>query len=123
MATFDKDKGYQKIRVLALIAGGARLIAGYAHQRARVAEAVIAIVLLVGLALTWIRPAALRTVGLVAQGFALVGTLVGLFTVAVGVGPRTTADVAYHIVSVAVLGVGLGFTKRAPRWSESREGA
>jgi hypothetical protein len=48
--------------------------------------------LLVGLAWTWIRPASARAAGLAAQGFALVGTLVGIFTIAVGVGPRTAPD-------------------------------
>jgi hypothetical protein len=89
-----------------------RLIAGYEHPRARIAETVIALVLLAGLAMTWIRPALLRPVGLVAQGFALVGTLVGLFTIAIGIGPRTVPDVIYHIVIVIVLVLGLRATKR-----------
>ena len=41
--------------VAALIHSG-RLIDGYRHQEARTAESVIAVVLLVGLALTWMRP-------------------------------------------------------------------
>jgi hypothetical protein len=51
----------------------------------------------VGAALTWVRPAWVRRVGLAAQGFALLGTLVGVFTIAIGVGPRTLPDVVYHI--------------------------
>jgi hypothetical protein len=88
------------------------LIAGYEHQQARIAEGVIAIVLLLGAALTWIRPAWTRLAGLAAQGFALLGTLVGIFTIIVGVGPRTIPDIAYHLVIVVVLVWGLIFTKR-----------
>jgi hypothetical protein len=88
------------------------MIAGYQHQKARIAEGVIAIVLLVGAALTWIRPAWTRPVGLAAQGFALLGTLVGIFTIIVGVGPRTVPDVAYHLAIVVILVWGLIFAER-----------
>ena len=88
------------------------LIEGYEHPQARIAEGVIAIVLLVGAALTWIRPAGVRRVGLAAQGFALLGTLVGVFTIAIGVGPRTLPDVAYHIGIVVVLTWGLSIATR-----------
>jgi hypothetical protein len=74
---------------------------------------VIAIVLLAGTAWSWIRPAHTRRAGLAAQGFALLGTLVGLFTIAVGVGPRTAPDVAYHLAIVAVLAWGLAVAVRA----------
>jgi hypothetical protein len=82
-------------------------VAGYEHGRARIAEAVIALVLLGGLILTWIRPTLMRTAALAAQGFALLGTLVGIFTIAVGVGPRTLPDGIYHIGIVLVLLWGL----------------
>jgi hypothetical protein len=49
-----------------------------------------------------------------AQGLALLGTVVGLFTIAVGVGPRTVPDVIYHIVAVVLLAAGLRYTLRAP---------
>jgi hypothetical protein len=83
------------------------LVQGYEDPAARIAEGVIATVLLFGAALTWVRPAWTRPVGLVAQGFALFGTLVGVFTIAVGVGPRTVPDVAYHIGIALVLTLGL----------------
>jgi hypothetical protein len=90
-----------------------RLVQGYEHSKARIAEAAIATVLVVGLALTWIRPMALGTIGLWAQGFALLGTLVGIFTIAVGVGPRTTPDIVYHVAIVLVLIVGLRVAVRS----------
>jgi len=55
-----------------------------------------------------------RAAGLGAQAFALVGTLVGIFTIAIGVGPRTGPDIAYHIAIVAVLVAGLIVAARAP---------
>ena len=63
------------------------LIGGYEHEKAGTAESVIGIVLLAGLALTWIRPASTRVIGLAVQAFALFGTFVGIFTIIVGVGP------------------------------------
>ncbi len=89
------------------------LIVGYQHQQAGTAEGVIAGVLLVGWVATWLRPVWIRHIGVVAQGFALLGTLVGIFTIAIGVGPRTPPDVTYHAGIVAVLVWGLIVAARA----------
>jgi hypothetical protein len=89
------------------------LVGGYEHREARNAETVIAAVLLVGLAFTWIRPRSARRAGLAAQGFALLGTLVGLFTIAIGIGPRTAPDIIYHTAIVIVLVFGLMVAARA----------
>jgi hypothetical protein len=88
-------------------------ITGYAHQQASIAETTIAVVLLIGLGLTRIWPGQTRLIGLAAQAFALVGTLVGVFTIAIGVGPRTTPDITYHITILAVLTLGLVIAARA----------
>jgi hypothetical protein len=98
----------------AALAHSGVLVHGYQHQQARVAESVTALVLLAGLVLSWIRPAWTRQAGIVAQGFALLGTLVGLFTIALGVGPQTAPDVAYHLGILAVLVWGLVVAARAP---------
>ena len=87
---------------------------GYEHQAAGTAETVIAFALLLGLALSWSPLASTRALGLAAQAFALFGTLIGLFTIAIGVGPRTLPDIAYHIAIVAVLVAGLIVAARAP---------
>lgn len=63
------------------------LIGGYEHQMAGRAESVIGIVLLAGLALTWIQPAWTRGIGLEVQAFSLFGTFIGIFTIIVGIGP------------------------------------
>lgn len=89
------------------------LLSGHEHPQARIAEGLIAVVLLGGLALSWLRPAAALPIGLVAQAFALLGTLVGLFTIASGVGPRSALDLGYHVTILLVLGCGLALNWRA----------
>ncbi|HZD67397.1 MAG TPA: hypothetical protein VFA45_00305 [Actinomycetes bacterium] len=90
------------------------LVHGYQHADARTAESTIAFVLVVGLALTWVRPEWSRETSIAAQGFALLGTLVGILTIIVGVGPRTAPDVSYHIVIMTVLVWGVIVAVRAP---------
>ena len=90
-----------------------RLMSGYGHRKAAIAESMIAFVLLVGLAFTWIRATSARMVGLAVQLFALLATFVGIFTMAIGVGPRTAPDVAYHVGIVIVLVCGLIVAARA----------
>jgi hypothetical protein len=89
------------------------LVGGYEHREARIAETVIAVVLLGGAIAASFGPVWARRAGLIAQGFALVGTTVGIFTIAIGVGPRTLADVLYHIIIVCVLIYGLLLAARA----------
>jgi hypothetical protein len=89
------------------------LIDGYEHREARIAETIIALVLFAGAALTWLRPELARAAGVAAQGFALLGTLVGIFTIAIGIGPRSSLDIVYHIGIVVVLVWGLSAARRA----------
>ncbi len=93
--------------ILAALTHFGILVNGYEHQKAGTAESVIAFVLLIGLILTLIRPHSPPRIGLAVQGFALVGTLVGILTIVIGIGPRTLPDITYHIVIVAVLVWGL----------------
>jgi hypothetical protein len=79
------------------------LVDGYQHREARIAETVIGAVLLAGAAAASVNPRWARPAGLVAQGFALIGTLVGIATIAIGIGPRTFADISYHILIVLML--------------------
>lgn len=88
------------------------LVQGLRHQQAGNAEAVIAVVLALGLALTWAAPPWAVRAAIGAQAFALLGVLVGLFTIAVGVGPQTVPDLAYHAGILVVLVVGLGMMWR-----------
>jgi hypothetical protein len=99
--------------ILAALIHSGVLLAGYEHHEARIAESVIAIVLIAGLAATWLWPARATRTAMIAQAFALLGTLVGIFTIVIGVGPRTVADIAYHLAIVVVLVLGLVIAKRA----------
>jgi hypothetical protein len=91
------------------------LASGYEHSRAAIAEGVIALVLFAGLVVSLARPRATRTVAIVAQGFALLGTLVGAFTIAIGVGPQTTADSFFHVLLLALLVSGLAVAWKSKR--------
>ncbi|HET6577571.1 MAG TPA: hypothetical protein VFG66_04575 [Gemmatimonadales bacterium] len=62
------------------------LITGYEHAQARIAEGIIGLVLVAG--------------------------LVGAFTIAVGIGPRTVPDVVFHAGLVILLVWGLALTAR-----------
>lgn len=90
------------------------LVAGYAHRQASIAERTIAIVLLGGFVLTWLIPAQMRMIGVAAQAFALLLTLVGAFTIAIGVGPQTAPNIAFHIAILAALVWGLFVAARQP---------
>jgi hypothetical protein len=90
------------------------LVEGYEHREARIAESVLAGVLFIGFMLSWIRTSWTRKVGIAAQGFALFGTLVGLFTIIAGVGPRTIPDIVYHLGIVCVLVWGVVVAVQAP---------
>jgi hypothetical protein len=97
----------------ALIHAGV-LVRGYEHGKAETAESVIALVLLAGLVASVTSPSSSRTIGLGAQGFALAGTLVGVLTIAVGIGPRTALDLALHAGMIALLVGGLVGVARRP---------
>ena len=73
------------------------------HEAAATGEGVIAIALVIGLALTWMGLMSVATIGILAQGFALFGTLVGLLTIIAGVGPQSLPDLAYHVAISGVL--------------------
>jgi hypothetical protein len=114
----------QTIRLFLLLEGASFVLAGlvhfgvlargYEHGSAAIAESVIGAVLLIALGLTWALPASTRAVGIAAQGFGLLGTLVGAFTIAIGVGPRTMPDVVYHAAILLALAWGLIVAARAP---------
>src|SRR5438046_3209097 len=89
------------------------LFSGFAHGAAAAAEGVIASVLLGGLLATWIGPRTVRGIALTVQGFALIGTFVGLFTIAIGIGPRTGPDLVIHAIMVIELVWGLVVAGRA----------
>lgn len=86
---------------------------GDPHRSAAIAESLIGTVLLVALALTLVLPDLTHGIAIVAQSFAVLGTLVGVFTIAIGVGPRTLPDLIYHATILLVLASGLVIALRA----------
>ncbi len=86
------------------------LMHGYEHLWAGRAEGVIGVALLIGYVLTWILPGWTRGIGIAVQAFALLGTSVGIYTIAMGIGPRTIPDIAFHIAIVIALISGLVVT-------------
>lgn len=84
------------------------LVHGYEHREAMIAESVIGTVLLVGFAMTRVRSRSLFPIAASVQAFALAGTLIGIWTMIVGVGPRTLPDIVYHAIIVVVLLIGIG---------------
>jgi hypothetical protein len=76
------------------------------------AESIIALVLLGGLVLGVLEVYPARVAALAAQGFALLGTLVG-FTLVMTVGPRTAFDVSMHVLMLVLLIGGLVLTRGA----------
>jgi hypothetical protein len=88
------------------------LLEGYRDQGAAVPESIIAVVLLGGLVLSWTPPPWPRRAAIAAQAFALLGTLIGTTLVALGVGPRTVLDIAFHIGFLVELIAGLAVALR-----------
>jgi hypothetical protein len=97
---------------LAVLVHTGVLIGGYEHIEAATAEGVIGLVLFVGFVASTIWPSSSRMLGLVCQGFALVGTFVGLFTIAIGIGPRTALDLVVHSAMIALLVTGIVLVAR-----------
>jgi hypothetical protein len=90
------------------------VIGGYSHRSAGTVELVIAAVLIAGLLLTWIPPPWSRRAATAAQSIGVLGVLVGLFTIALGIGPRTMVDLTLNAALLLTLIAGLATTLRKP---------
>jgi peptidoglycan/LPS O-acetylase OafA/YrhL len=86
------------------------------HGRAATAEGVIAAVLAFAGAAAWSSPRNKRPIARAALAFALLGSLVGAFTIAIGIGSQTPADLAVH--AFLLLGPGLGLVMARQRRGE-----
>ena len=80
---------------------------GWEHARAATAEGVIAIGLALAGISAWRWPQRARRIAFAALAFAYLGTLVGPFTIAVGIGPQTRADLLLHVLLLLGLALGL----------------
>ncbi len=63
--------------------------------------------LIVGLVVTLASPSRARVAAIAVQSFGILGVVVGLITIAVGIGPRTSLDLALHGLMLIVLVAGL----------------
>lgn len=77
-------------------------------------ETGVATVLIVGLALTFIRPGWARWGGLAATVLALAGASIGLYMALRGIGPNSVPDIVYHVGLIALLLVGIVVASRGP---------
>ena len=91
------------------------LMSGHRHRQARIAETVIGAVLTAGLVAIVIRPASTRAIAITVQAFALLGTSVGIFTIIVGIGPRTLLDAIFHACMAIALIAGLVVSVKVSR--------
>ena len=97
--------------VLVLIHFGL-LIGGYRHQSAGVTELLIIGVLLFGLLLTWTSPPWNRRGAVGAQSVGTFGVLLGLLTIALGIGPRTLLDISLDFALLLTLIAGLASQRK-----------
>ena len=81
---------------------------------ANIAEGTIAAVLLVGAVVIILQPAWTRVVGASAQGFALLGSLIGTYLAFRGLGPNTVPDLVFHVAVVITLALGVVAALREP---------
>jgi hypothetical protein len=82
------------------------------HPPAGTAESVIGAVLLIGLLGSWMAPSLIRSVAVLVQAFALLGTILGIVTIIIGIGPRSMLDAALHTSMIITLVVGLVISLR-----------
>jgi hypothetical protein len=90
------------------------LLPGNPDPAASTAEGIIAVVLVAGAAVSWLRPAWTRLTALLVQGFALAGTSIGLYLF-VTLTPEKVADIVFHVVIMLVLAGGLVLAARLRR--------
>jgi hypothetical protein len=104
------------VRTIMALAAVSLLVAASLHagiviqgpfDQAAMYETSIAVILGIGLALTFIGPTVARLAGVVTLAIALAGACVGLFLSIRGVGPNTVLDIVYHVGLIGLLVAGL----------------
>jgi hypothetical protein len=86
----------------------------YGHRDAIIFESVLAGILFLGYSLTLYNRSWTRQIGIVFQGIALLGTVVGRFSIIAGAGPMIVFDLVFYRAITAILLWGLIVTILAP---------
>ncbi|HWF59151.1 MAG TPA: hypothetical protein VN666_02425 [Nitrospira sp.] len=89
-------------------------IEGYEYSEAIIFESVMGSILFLGYLFTQINPSRTRRTGIAVQGIALIGTVIGRFSIIAGAGPRTILDLVFYRAITAVLIWGLIMAIIAP---------
>lgn len=76
-------------------------------DQAAMYESGIAVILIVGIGLTFVGPGWARWGALTTQTVALAGACIGTFLALRGLGPNTVPDIVYHFALLAILLTGL----------------
>jgi hypothetical protein len=91
-------------------------------DQAALYETSIALILGIGLALTFIGPRAAQRAAVAAQAIALAGACVGLYLSVRGIGPNTVVDILYHLGLIGLLVVSLAVAWRLRATRSPSEG-
>ena len=75
----------------------------YGHPDAIIFESVLGGILFLGYSLTLYNRSWTRRIGIVAQGIALLGTVVGRFSIIAGAGPTIVFDLIFYRAITAIL--------------------
>lgn len=119
------------LRWIMAIAAASLLVAAALHaglvipgrfDDAAMYESGIAVILLIGLALTFVGPAWARWGGLAATVLALAGASIGLYVAIRGVGPNTLPDMVFHVALIVLLLAGVAVAWRVPSERPQLEG-
>jgi hypothetical protein len=118
------------LRLIMALAAASLLVAAALHaglviegpmDQAAMYETGVAVILVIGLAMTFVGPAWARWGGLAATVLALGGASIGLYVAILGIGPNTLADMIYHVALIALLLLGIVVAWRIPTEQPSVE--
>jgi hypothetical protein len=96
----------------AALAHGGVIMQGHENTRAAAMEPALAVILGGGVIMSFVSPAQTRVVALITQGLALVGVVAGIFMVAMGLEPRTLANLVVLAIMLITVTLGLIVAKR-----------
>jgi hypothetical protein len=94
------------------LAHGGVILPGHENPRAAAMETIAAVVLGAGVIMSFASPSQTRMVALISQALALVGVIAGFVMMALGLGPRTLANLVVLVIMLITVTLGLIVAKR-----------